>query len=826
MTRHSRRRPVRGAAATAAVTIAAALMIAPSTAHAQPLVMVTETFTTTAGSTWVVPNGVTHVQVEMSGAAGGTSGPVHGGRGHLVTFDLAVQAGDRLTGYGATSGGVTSAGRGYVNGGSGGDRSDPAMKGAGGGGAAALLKNGTEVAIAAGGGGAGGSSTRCTAIAGCTILGGTGGDANAAGAPGQAVAKTHPGKGGTAADRPGKSGGNGSAAASFSGGGGGGGGGGGLASGSGGSSGKKFDGAGAGGGGGGGSSLVPPGGQVVLSTHTTGFVTLTYAAPVQLTVTPLSPETFASAATYVRVKAANPDTGADIPGSFRVKVDGTQVSFWQGVSTIIELTLTAGTHTVEVEHTATSGAVTRASTTITASAPALQSEPGTLITPIIDLDEIPRHTNANAVLRLSGTILGPDLAPLAGVKVRAGEEDTPYFATTGADGRFSIGFHLYGNPRTAMIHVRSDANSAVAASPLLEIPVEVVWDASVTTLAVSPTTLSYGQPTSVTVWVTPVDGTEVAPATGMVEIVDQNRVVAVGTLGPGGTVTLDPVFVHPDTTSLVAHYRGDYWFGNSSSAPQSMTVTEATTTTTLDVASATGRVGDLTAIRATVSAEAGSVLEPAGHLELLMDGEVFAVASIGEDADAAPHDGVVAYDFDTDELPAGDLTLSARFAPGPGYRASESGAHSLTLTAVETQLFVSPTSLELAPGATAVISAHVEVVGGDEGLQRSAAPDVDGSIVAFWGDDVLAAEEVDPQTGTAELEITGPARSGIMRLVFIPDTMTLASSERNVDVTVPGSADTLPATGVSTSVLWAATAAAALILLGSVLTPMRRRSAP
>lgn len=92
-----------------------------------------------------------------------------------------------------------------------------------------------------------------------------------------------------------------------------------------------------------------------LSTHTTGFVTLTYAAPVQLTITPLSPETFANAATYARVTATDPNSGADIPGTFRVRVDGTQVSFWKGMSTIIELTLAAGPHTVEVEHTATSG---------------------------------------------------------------------------------------------------------------------------------------------------------------------------------------------------------------------------------------------------------------------------------------------------------------------------------------------------------------------------------------------------------------------------------------------------------------------------------------
>ncbi|WP_167051368.1 Ig-like domain-containing protein [Salinibacterium sp. ZJ77] len=798
--------------------------------------MVSKTFTATSGTTWVVPSGVTQVQVEMSGAAGGGSTTVAGGRAHQVSFELAVQPGDRLTAYGASAGGTSSAGRGYVNGGSGGDRSDPAQKGSGGGGAAALLKNGTAVAIAAGGGGAGGNSKRCTVVAGCVILGGTGGDADSAGKPGQSIGGTHPGNGGSAANLPGKSGGNGSGAASFSGGAGGGGGGGGLASGSGGSSGKKFDGAGAGGGGGGGSSLVPAGGQFALSAHTSGYVTISYPAPVQLTITPISPETFASAATYVRVSATHPTTGADIPGTFRMRVDGTQVSFWQGMSTIIELTLAAGTHTVEVEHTAVSGAVTLASTTITANTPVLQSAPGSLLTPIIDLDEIPRHVGAGAVVRLTGTILGPDLTPLRGVRVMAGEGETPYFFTTGDDGRFSVGFNVYGSPRTTMLHIRTMETDIVAASPLLEIPVEVVGEVSVTSMLVSPTTLAYGSPVSVTVAVEAADGTQSWAANGIVHLLDQNRVVAIGTLAAGGTVTLDNVFVHPDTTELVAHYVGDGWFGNSSSAPQPMTVNPADTTTTLAVNSVTGRVGDLTAIRATVAAEAGSLLEPAGHLELLVDGEVFDVASIGEDADPTPSDGTISFDFDTDELPAGNLTLSARFERGPGYNASESEDQQVQLSALETRLFVSPSSVESTPGATVVIAGHVEILGGGGDLQRVAPPEVEGTLVAFSGDDVLGFSDIDPQTSSAELQLTNiPTGNGTLRLLFVPDSPTLAMAEAPIPFTVtdptadtpdtPDTSGTLPTTGVAVPTGVIAVAAALALLLGCVLTAMRRRGA-
>lgn len=77
----------------------------------------------------------------------------------------------------------------------------------------------------------------------------------------------------------------------------------------------------------------------------------------------------------------------------------------------------------------------------------------------------------------------------------------------------------------------------------------------------------------------------------------------------------------------------------------------------LEVSSVTGHAGDLTAIQATVSAEAGSLLEPAGAVELMLDDEVFAVASIGADEDDTAGDGTVSYAFDTEHLPAGSLEL-------------------------------------------------------------------------------------------------------------------------------------------------------------------------
>jgi hypothetical protein len=213
--------------------------------------------------------------------------------------------------------------------------------------------------------------------------------------------------------------------------------------------------------------------------------------------------------------------------------------------------------------------------------------------------------------------------------------------------------------------------------------------------------------------------------------------------------------------------------------------------------------------------------------------QVFDVASIGEDADPTPRDGTIAFDFDTDELPAGDLTLSARFVPGPGYDASESEDQQVQLSALGTHLLVSPSSTESTPGATVVIAGHIQLLGGGGDLQRVAPPEVEGTLVAFSGDDILGFSDIDPQTSSAELQLANiPTGNGTLRLLFVPDSPTLAMAEASIPFTVtdpnadtPGTPGTLPTTGVAVPTGVIAVAAALALLLGCVITAMRRRGA-
>ncbi len=148
------------ALAAAVCTVAAGLTLGAPAAHAVP---VTEWEFAEAGQhSWVAPDGVDQVYVELYGARGGGWGSnSFGGYGAVVTTVLDVIPGDTYEVYvggpgdGANSGTVPHAG-GFNGGGDGGARGVNGV-GAGGGGATDIRWDGTalgdRIMIAGGGGG-------------------------------------------------------------------------------------------------------------------------------------------------------------------------------------------------------------------------------------------------------------------------------------------------------------------------------------------------------------------------------------------------------------------------------------------------------------------------------------------------------------------------------------------------------------------------------------------------------------------------------------------------------------------------------------------------
>jgi hypothetical protein len=112
--------------------------------------------------TFVVPNNVSYIEIELTGAGGGTAGSgMTGGSGGFVSGRLIVTPGETLTLIVPSGGGLGTSSGGYGGGGTGASGSCSGGNSGGGGGRAAILRGatggsgGTELCTAGGGGGGG-----------------------------------------------------------------------------------------------------------------------------------------------------------------------------------------------------------------------------------------------------------------------------------------------------------------------------------------------------------------------------------------------------------------------------------------------------------------------------------------------------------------------------------------------------------------------------------------------------------------------------------------------------------------------------------------------
>lgn len=324
-------------AATVIVAGGAVSMTATAAGAAAPT-SETKTFGYTgAEQSFVVPAGVTSIEVSAIGGSGAAAentsiGASKGGQGAQVDGSLAVTPGSTL--YVEVGGNGTLSAGGFNGGGF---SSPPFAETPGGGGGATDIRTspcgstcpGTTTSLGSrlivAGGGGGGGATGNPAAPGGAKKGGNGGASDHAGAGSGVVngptggnhgSATVPGAGGTGGSYGGQSGVGGSSGqggnggAEYGGGGAGGGGGGGYyGGGGGGGGGVTSDGTEiGGGGGGGGGSMTPAGGSITFPSGATASVTITYQVPPPgCTVTPHIP-------TRLSITAATKDYSATITG--------------------------------------------------------------------------------------------------------------------------------------------------------------------------------------------------------------------------------------------------------------------------------------------------------------------------------------------------------------------------------------------------------------------------------------------------------------------------------------------------------------------------------
>ncbi|MDL5487135.1 Ig-like domain-containing protein [Microbacterium wangruii] len=782
-------------------------VLAPVAAHADAdglaasPEITTVRFTDPAGVDWTPPAGVRRVSVTMAGGSGGDivregqSAPGSGRAGQLE-FDLDVTPGETLRLYGATRGGAPhtqTPGIGYLNGGSGGSPAGGALHGGGGGGAAAVLRGTNLIAVAGGGGGVGGALKTAPTIPQPRPwrFGGAGGwgtsGADLAGEDG--TFGYHPGKGGAPGTQTGTSGTNGSNAARLTASGGGGGGGAGWPSGTGGQSGKKFLSASVGGGGAGGTSYTNPDAEnvrLLTSVNSDGYVEISYQNPVQLTLT--APTLFLAG---VPQEAEVTVTGANglvpSPGTVMFTADNTFVGRDSTVNGRVDFrfSLAQGRHTLKAEFTSRDR-TQRASATLD-----VIVGPGPAHSLTI-LDQLPLRVPTASTVTVAGTVTTDGAALRGGEPITVAVNGHDTAGTVDAAGRFSIPVTAPSSIGAFTVQATFAGTTNIAASASAPVRMEAYDDQAVVTLTPTATTAVYGEPLAAAVTVRPADGAGV-PATGIVLLTDGTQHIATATLDQAGTAAFSDLKLPTGVTQLTAMYGGDEVYNGADSAPATITVTTAATSTQLTAVSASGRAGDPVELDVAVAADTRSRLEPAGQVEILRDGEVVAVLSPGDDTDPTPYDGVSRFHTELTGTAAGTHAFTARYLPAAGFAASASAAQTVTLTAHATRLEATPAEVTITAGDTATL--HAQVTAHAVGP----LPPLDGAVSATLGGDVIGAPgTVDPNTGTADVHLTGlPVGTHSVLLTFHPDGVDYADATARVTVTVAPNVPT-PADGGDT----------------------------
>ncbi|AXC09436.1 Multicopper oxidase [Acidisarcina polymorpha] len=257
-------------------------------------------------------------------------------------------------------------------------------------------------------------------------------------------------------------------------------------------------------------------------------------------------------------------------------------------------------------------------------------------------------------------------------------------------------------PGSASITATYAGNSAFASSTSAPVTVPV-QAATTTTLAASPTSLSFGGNVTLTSTVTAPAGA--GTVSGSVAFLNGSTTLGTAPLNSAGVATLSITSLPPGSAALTAAYAGNSAFASSTSAPVTVAVQAAATTTTLSASPTTALFGASVAFTATVAAPAGAGI-PSGSVTFLNG-----VTALG----TAPLNGSGVATFSTTTLPVGSASITAAYAGGGNFGASTSTAIPVTITApppADFSVAAAPTTLTMAPGGTGMSTVTISPLNG------------------------------------------------------------------------------------------------------------------
>ena len=289
-----------------------------------------------------------------------------------------------------------------------------------------------------------------------------------------------------------------------------------------------------------------------------------------------------------------------------------------------------------------------------------------------------------------------------------------------------------------------------------------VADATTTALRVSPSPSVFGRPATAKVTVTASGSPTVVPTGNVVLSIDGVAFATRPLTGGSASFTL-PAALKAGSHAIKAAYAGDG--GNApSSASASLTVTRATTATSLALSPATSAYGQVSKATVTVTSAASSVQAVTGTITIVEGTRTVATGSVvgGRAVISLPRQRVGTHD------------LKAVYGGAANFAGSTSSTVRLSVTKATSRTALSSSATRVRPGSSVTLKAVTTVV-------APGVSTVSGTVTFYDGTTSLGSSST---TGTVSRVVTR-LRAGTHRFRAVySGSATVATSTGTVTVTV------------------------------------------
>jgi hypothetical protein len=468
--------------------------------------------------------------------------------------------------------------------------------------------------------------------------------------------------------------------------------------------------------------------------------TQSFAGSVSPPVTVLVART--TTTTSLTVATTNPAFGASVAITATVSANGNPAT--SGVVTFIDGATAIGTGTVNSNGVATISLSTLPSgaDSITARYAGTQSFAASVSNPVT-VTVAPATTTT--VLTVSSTTpsFGSGVAFTATISANGSQATSG--VVTFLNGATAIGTGTVNSNGVATISLSSlpsGANSitasfagtqSFAASVSNPVTVTVALATTTTVLTASATNPAFGSNVALTATVTAKAG---PAASGVVTFLDGATALGTGTVNSSGVATISRSTLPSGADSITASYAGTQSFAASVSSPVTVTVAQATTTTSLTASPTNPAFGSTVVFTATVSANGGTATS--GVVTFLDGATALGTGTVNSN-------GVATISLST--LPSGVATITASYGGAGSFAASASNPVTVTIAA--------PVA---AATATALSASLANVTSGDPvtftaAVTSGGAPVSTGVVTFLNGGNTLGTGTVN-STGVATISLS------------------------------------------------------------------------